>query len=228
MLWYFGFALLSSLTAGKIGAYVNYMLEPEAAAALMAGVGYQRLVGSLRSPSWTPAWVGVWLLLVGPSAGILAQPHRAIYGPYPFYPEAIVQTNEDIAPLVRETRGDILSEDVGMLVTAGREVWLDPHKMSSMSRDGTWDQRVLVRDIRRRRFTLILTTWNPGVDRLDRWGLYGGYRWTKDMGVAIRRNYYVIKYSRRLYALAPADNQHPSCERLLLGSGRDDRRADAP
>jgi hypothetical protein len=110
-----------------------------------------------------------------------------------------------------------LSENTGLLLITHHPILLDPHKMTSMSHDGTWDQRPLLRDIRRRRFSLIITTWNPAMATLDRRGTYGDYRWTKEMGEAIRRNYHLVQAAPNLYALAPGDETHPSFERLRLG-----------
>ena len=210
LMLYFGFGMLLSLTAGKVGSYVNYMLEPLAAASLMAGVAYMRLAQLFRSPRWKPAWVAAWLLMVGPPAWVLGHPNRAPYEPYAFSPYAIMQAGNKLVPLLRNTKGDVLSEDTGLLLITGHQILLDPHKMSSMSRDGTWDPRPLLRDISRRRFALIITTWNPGRDAPDRWGCYGWYRWTLSMGLAIKRNYYLRKHVGGLYALAPADARHPS------------------
>jgi len=46
---YFVFAMAASLTAGKIGANINYMIEPLAAACIMTGFAYDWLAGRLAS-----------------------------------------------------------------------------------------------------------------------------------------------------------------------------------
>lgn len=213
-LLYAVFALLLSVTAGKVGSYVNYMLEPVAAMSLMSGVAARRISLLLASPRWRLVGVAAWLLAVTPPALALGQLHRPVYQGYVFSIPLTVEAGDRVAPLLRRARGDILSEDTGMVIMTGHRLLLDPHKMSSMCRDGRWDQRPLVADIKRQRFTYIITTWDPRTAGLDRWGCYGWYRWTKAMGDAIKGHYRVVLYAGgraageaspgNLYVLAPA------------------------
>jgi len=214
-LLYFLCAMALSITAGKVGSYVNYMLEPIAAAALMAGVCYEHLARWLGAGWRRVVWVPLWLLMVAPPARVLATPGRTPYEPYDFQPPAIMAAGQVLVPLLRATRGDIISEDTGLLLITGHEILLDPHKMSSMSRDGNWDPTELLADINRRRFRFVILTWNPLTEPLDQWNCYGWYRWTKGMGDAIKRNYYLVLKAGYLYLLAPADARHPSVQQVL-------------
>ena len=207
---YFACAMLVSLTAGKVGSYLNYLIEPLAASGLLSGVAYDSLARRLGSPRWRPAWVAAWVLMVVPPAWVLAQPGRPPCRPFGFRRADMVVAWKEGIPLVRRTRGDVLSENTGLLLVAGHRIMLDPHKMTSMAEDGTWDQRPLVRDIERRRFPLIIITWDPPTAVPDRWGTYGRYRWTREMAEAIMRNYGLVRYMPTFCVAAPADAQRPS------------------
>jgi len=208
---YLGFALLVSLTAGKIGANVNYLLESLAASCLVAGIGFQWLLEHQRSPMARVAWVAMWLVLVGSLIPALVKPKERTYLSAQRWRSKIMEGGKEAVALIRKTKGDVLSDNVGLLVIAGRPVLLDPHKMTSMYRDGNWNQRPLVEDIKRRRFALIILTWDPFEAALDQWATYGHLRWSIGMGNAIIRNYYVVKQAGALYITAPADAKHPAC-----------------
>jgi len=187
------------------------MLESLAASCLAAGVAFQWVAEHRRSRAGMVTWAAMWLalvgslihLLVGSLAGVYASPHR--------WRSMTMEGGREAVAMIRKTKGDVLSEDIGLLVIAGRRVLLDPHKMTSMFRDGRWDQHRLVRDIKRKRFALIITEWDPVAGATDEWGTYGNYRWSIGMGRAIMRNYYLVKQAGFLYITAPADARHPSC-----------------
>ena len=224
---YFAFAMLVSLTGGKIGATVNYMVEPLAASCLMCGVAIDRL--AQRRQMWTggAAWVALWLALIASLVFPLVDPEAGPKVGDRLWRSEVIRGGATAVSLIRQTRGDILSEDTGLLPITGRPILLDPHKMTSMFRDGNWDQRPLLKDIERRRFGLIILRWDPIGGATDEWGTYGGYRWSIGMGRAIMANYYLVKSIGRRYPyyfVAPADDQHPSCaaigrERRTLQGG---------
>ncbi|UCH33861.1 MAG: hypothetical protein JSV65_15050, partial [Armatimonadota bacterium] len=57
---YWVFAMLVSLTAGKIGSGVNYMQEPIVAACLATGIAYPWLASRVGTWAGKVAWVAVW------------------------------------------------------------------------------------------------------------------------------------------------------------------------
>jgi hypothetical protein len=245
---YFVFAMLVSLTAGKIGSTVNYFLEPLAAACLTTGVAYHWLSARVRFRYGKLLWVGAWLVLMSAPTYLLSsdsprlvraynrlaetsgatwlaiKPDADQYTPYRLSRRKTMLGGREAVALIRSTKGDILSEDTGLLPIADRPILLDPHKMTSMFHDGTWDQRPLVTDIKRRRFALILTRWDPVSGWSDRWSTYGNYRFSIGIGRAIMENYYLERQAGFLYILRPLDGKHPSCavehRKLVAESGR--------
>ena len=223
---YFAFAVLVSLTGGKIGATVNYMVEPLAASCLMCGVAVDRLAQRRATWKGEAAWLALWLALIASLVFPLVDPEAGPKVGDRHWRQETVRGSAAAVSLIRQARGDMLSEDTGLLPITGRPILLDPHKMTSMFRDGNWDQRRLLKDIERRRFALIILRWDPIGGATDEWGTYGGYRWSIGMGRAIMANYYLVKNVGYLYFVAPADDQHPSCavvareRRALQGGSR--------
>ena len=203
---FFLLALPVSVTAGKAGAHVNHTMEALIAACLAAGVAVD-YVGACRTSRWGgAAWAAAWLVLAGSLLYPIVRPASV-----PNWREKIMTGGKEAMEVIRRTRGDILSDDIGLLVLAGRPVFLDSHKMTTMFLDGRWDQRPVVEDIKRRRFALIITKWDPIGGASDTWGAYGNLRWSIGMGRAIMRNYSLVKQVGYIYITAPADATHPSC-----------------
>ena len=247
---YFVFAMLVSLTAGKIGSTVNYFLEPLAAACLTTGVAYQWLSARVGFRYGKVVWVAAWLVLMSAPTYLLIsdlprlvraydrlvrtsgatwlviRPDADQHTPYRLSRQKTMQGGREAVALIRRTKGEVLSEDTGLLPIAGRPILLDPHKMTSMFHDRTWDQRPLVKDIKRRRFALIITRWDPIGGWSDRWSTYGNYRFSIGMGRAIMENYYLVRQAGFLYILSPLDGKHPSCavlHRKLVAESRRNR-----
>ena len=208
---YFLFAALSSLAAGKIGAYINYMIEIVAGCCLMAGLAYDRLAACRDSrygrPVWAAVWLGLAVALVFPIRGALT---GADFGGEPQFRRRIMQGGKEAVALIRQSKGDVLSEDGGLPLLAGRQLLLEPFEFTQMFRDGNWDQRPLLADIKRRRFALIILRWDPRLRATDEYGNYGFLRWSVGMGGAIMRNYYLLEQTGFYFIMAPADARHPA------------------
>jgi len=208
---YFVFSVLVSLTAGKIGANINYLLEPLAASCIMAAIAYDRLAAHTGSWPGKVAWLAVWVLVVAVPVRLILDPEFKQYQAYQFSRDDIMRGGKAAVAIIRKTKGDVLCEDTGLLPISGKPILLDPHKMTSMFHDGRWDQRPLLEDIERRRFALIISRWDPQGGASDTFGAYGNYRWSIGMGRTMMRNYYLLKHVGFLHITAPADGKHPTC-----------------
>ena len=205
---YFVFAAASFLTVGKAGATVNYVIEPLAAACMVAALGYDRLLRARPTRVAHPLWVVAALALAGQAIAMWAPPWR-----WEAQRNLQAEGARAAAQIIAKTKGDIIGEPVGILVTSGRPVLLDPASFSQMSLAGVWDATPLLRDIRSRRFALIFVS----SDAL--WGLYehgswGYARWSGPMMQAIRTHYRLVGrtgntcFFRRAYygSLHPLDS----------------------
>ncbi|UCH35439.1 MAG: hypothetical protein JSV65_03570, partial [Armatimonadota bacterium] len=173
------------------------------------------------------AYVVISLALLGYGASgaarLVIRPDADGHTPYRLSCQKTMQGGQQAVALIRPTQGPILSEDTGLLHIAGRPILLDPDKMTSISHDRTWDQRPLLKDVKRRCFALIITQCDPLSGWNDRWGPYGNYRFSVGMARAIMENYYLVRQAGLHYILRPLDGKHPSCatpRRKLVADSR--------
>ena len=213
---YFVFAALISITAGKVGAYVNYMLQPLAASCLLSAVAYDRLEPHLGSARGRAAWVALWLVVVVSLLLRLLDPMARAGGAETRWRRRFEAEQAQAVALIRRTPGDVLSEIVGLPLVAGRPVLLEPFEFSQMAVVGNWDERPVVRDIERHRFSLIiLKWWNPSHPAPDKWGTYGNGCWTRAMTRAMRRHYHLAATAGELYFMKP--NEPPPAGPPVMG-----------
>jgi hypothetical protein len=151
LLLYFGLNLAALATIAKAGAAQNYFLEPWAATLLLAGF-------SLRAAGERFPALRAWRLAVLLAAAVVA--HYA-YPSLDRLPQALraPENAKDFVALtrmIRETPGDVLSENLSLLVVNGRPVLLEPFGVLLLARQGLLDTAPLVADCERGRFPLVV------------------------------------------------------------------------
>ena len=73
---------------------------------------------------------------------------------------------DKISAMIRKTHGTILSEDMGLLIANGREIFYEPFPMGQMSYSGLWDENLIIRELDRQTFPLaILYCYAPALRR---------------------------------------------------------------
>lgn len=176
---YFVGATLSALTIGKVGSHVNYFLEITAAASIFAGLALAR---ARRA--------GARWLALGISAVLLAQlgwlSARSLLRPDPI--EEKLSLRPEFAALeqvLSNERGSVLADEtMGMLVLTGHPILVQPFELTQLVRQGLWDQRRVVDDVRAGRFALVLV--NDGPRTPSSWTRE---RWTPELLSAIHEAY---------------------------------------
>ena len=163
-------------TIGVEGADHDHLIELAAASALAVGGALAvTLDGSRRAA-----------LVAWPLAAILAAQLVTSWVPDRWYaaeladplPQARRQLDL-IVTNIRNTPGEVLSEEIGLNILAGKGVpYDDPQAMAALARAGRWDQGQLLDDLRARRFALVLLPADPR-DAI----------WTPEVLAAIRANY---------------------------------------
>ena len=151
LLVYFGLNLLALATIAKAGAAQNYFLEPWAATLLLATFAGRTLLD--RVPRVEP-WRWAFLLAAAAVAS-LAFPslHRL---PHALRRPANAEEFVELTRLVRETPGDVLSENLSLLVVNGRRVLLEPFGVLLIARQGLFSTDRLTLDCEAGRFPLVI------------------------------------------------------------------------
>jgi hypothetical protein len=154
---------LLSLTAGKIGSNVNYLMEFSVGLCLAVG----GLLAWLRSPR----------RLFPTALGLLAlQSVYSVLSPPPWYGWALEGMDDTvgrdrISQVVREAGGVVLADqEMGELPLDGRPILLQPFEMTQLARAGLWDQTPVVASIEHQRYAAILVYTIPDYPlEMERW-----------------------------------------------------------
>jgi len=165
LLFFFLLACLVFLTAGRIGSAHNYLLEPTAVGAMLFGVMWAEL-------SRRPGLGRVGLMLI--AAGLIAQMAWTVQPPsdrrqmshlaYTFsilQPRVDPSTSQYIVDRIKHTDGDVLCEDTGLTLLAGKEPPLMPFEFTMMARGGALDPTPVFDRVREGRYPLIVLRFNP-------------------------------------------------------------------
>jgi hypothetical protein len=184
---------ISLLGAGETGANHNHLLECLLALSLVAGctAGWMAALLRDRGTSWLLP-IALLILLAGQLA-LAARPQQWYLGEL-----APADPPERYLALLRATPGEVLADDVGLLVAAGRPLrYDDPSTMGPASRSGVWDQSGLLEEIAGRRFGVILLPVDVETQTEDSAG-----RWTAEMLNAVR-THYRLAYRDTIFTYVP-------------------------
>jgi hypothetical protein len=165
LLLYFLLAGVIFLTGGRIGSAHNYLLEPTAIGAMMFGVMYAVLS---RRPG--PGRVGLMLI----AGGLIAQTAWTLQPPPDpqqmsrlaqsfsiLQPRVDPRANQYVIDRIKHTDGDVLCEDTGLTLLAGREPPLMPFEFTMMARSGALDPTPVFNRVREGGYPLIVLRFNP-------------------------------------------------------------------
>lgn len=170
--WIFSF--LVTITSGKHGAAVNYFLEFWAANCILMG-----LVLAAASNKFTFSWRSV-IVKFFVIACVIFQLH-ILYrlSDHTTPSDEYEASGKLITDLIRNVRGDVISEYAGYMIQNGKKMIFQPFAMTQLIKRGLWDQSFMLKDIESNRFDLII---------MSKVGLDLG-RWTKEMNDAVVQNY---------------------------------------
>ncbi|MFP4440578.1 MAG: hypothetical protein ACLFVO_25370 [Chloroflexaceae bacterium] len=201
------YGVLGTLTlvgAGTTGSHHNHLLEPQLALTL-AGCS---VVGTSLSRFWRkerprarmrhPATYAHWLAL-----GLLLLQLWTLRERLDWYDgefDMRDSRDEQFVALIMSQPGEVLADDVGLLLAAGRPLrYDDPATMGPAVRTGLWDQSVLLSEIEAQRFSLILLPFNATRFDIDPSG-----RWSPEFIAALRRHYRTL-YRDVMFSYVPRE-----------------------
>ncbi len=174
---YFIFSAIIGISVGKIGANTNYFFELIALSCIITGFSIERLKNYIDSKKY---------LLITNSALIT---QLVLFAHMPFYSEPAItksdwQNGAQLSRVVLNTLDKIISEDAGVLVLNKKQVLFQPFELTQLAYQKLWDQDKFLNDIRSKRFSLILLSFNVNY-------FSDKERLTSKMAEAIKENYYI-------------------------------------
>jgi hypothetical protein len=98
------------------------------------------------------------------------------------YQHPTVDRSQEVVNFVKQLPGDVYSEDMIILMKAGKEVPAEPAIISALAEDGKWDESGFVQRIKNGGFSAVVIRWT-----LDNTG-----RFRPLIASAIEERYYLI------------------------------------
>ncbi len=184
-------APLTLFGAGETGANHNHLLETLLALSVAGGTLAGLAAAALpRRPA-----------LALPVLALLVVQLPLLFGPPDvWYNGQLVPDDppERYVNFIKNTPGEILTDDPGLLLMAGKPIrYDDPSTQGPAVRLGAWDQRGMLDDIANKRFTAIMLRVDVRKETIDPAG-----RWTNEMLEAVR-DHYEVKFADTLMIYAP-------------------------
>jgi hypothetical protein len=173
---HFAVAFVISFGYGKNGSNVNYFLEWTAALVALSGLAVGLLFQEMqRAPRLTPAILTAVIFVFFVPFQMLARTKKAMH-PLPQFEMEMDQEREAyerMIPLIKNTPGPVLSDDMVLLVFAGKDLLYEPATMLFLDQKGSWSPSDFERRIESHEFPFIITTstqfWAPGItDAINR------------------------------------------------------------
>lgn len=160
---YLGFALLLTSSLSKQGSDTNYLLESCALGAVCAG-GILSVLALREAPAARLARIAAWALCAA-QLWTWAVPDLDWTGIRARYNEN-ARFFTRITEFVRQANGPVLSEDMSLLLRAGKEIFYEPFPLGQMSYSGVWDDTHILRELDNKTFPMaILYFYAPALKR---------------------------------------------------------------
>jgi len=196
------------LSVGKQGAYINYFLLFDLTCGALAGFLLFRLLLGWkkgRAPAPVPSTAAA-LLLCGVLLPLPPQIGGAVRSPAQ---RALEQQHRDAytaaLKLVRGTPGLVYSEDMRLLMDAGKEVPAEPAIVSALSAAGRWDEGPFRQMFINRRFDLVVVYED----------LSNPFRFTRGVRDAIEANYQPTRISGDFTVFRPRVERASAVQQVL-------------
>jgi hypothetical protein len=163
--------LATALTflSGKNGASTNYFLELLFACCLWTGLlvplQWRAVVGLPAGRKWLQAGIAIALpaILAGSARNMPAAfaGHTAsLYGP-------ALQDQTALVAAIRATDKPVLSDDLALVLIAGKDAPTEPFLFAELARAGFWDETKLVTMLQQHEFGAVITYKDPGDKTFD-------------------------------------------------------------
>jgi len=186
--YYLIVGFLMTLLAGKVGSDQNYFLPMFIPQAIVIGIWAAEI---LNSPVQWKVKNGFLLLMAGLVLfmGFVIGDRELSFTPS----KAVAYNGQQLVEIIRSFKGQVLVEDEGLTLLAGREVIYNPFIMNELNKEGLWDQTPFVESIRNAEYDLIVLRFNVfdknNEDTAELGDMAGWDRFSPEMEQAVRENY---------------------------------------
>jgi hypothetical protein len=172
-------AALAAATISKVGAFDNYYLEMDVAMCLLSGLFVGWL---LRRDSFRPTRRHLMQQVVVMVLFIIATFNNREMASWlkSVYTNPPVDYSPEVVKFLRTLPGPVYSEDMVVLMQAGKEVPAEPAIITALAMDGKWNESGFVERIKRGEFSAIVI----------RYSLQNDQRFSKGVVDAINERYY--------------------------------------
>ena len=165
---YLLFSSGSLVTLGKSGASFNYMVEWMAILSVLIGILFARVTRWCLMPlDWRPAQIGPIFLLLVPTV-LLVQVLRLPVVGTEFSTPAETRELADLVARIGAADRAVLSEDMVLLMKAGKGVPWEPAIFAELGSIGRWDERLIIDRIVAHDFSFVVTTPEMRGDRFTK------------------------------------------------------------
>jgi len=171
MVAYLVLATASLTTAGKSGAAANYFLEWFSVGCIWLGIQIAQGLTAARQQATQRPLLGRIAAAVLVPLALLAQQvvqpslvprlHAALIGP------ANLRAGSAMLELLRGLRGPVLSDDMVLLLRAGKQVPLEPAIFAELAATGRWPEDRLLDLLTNHTFAAVITVGDPGDTLFD-------------------------------------------------------------
>lgn len=198
LFWFTLFAIGEALLCGKIGSAPNYLLSLAAASSVGVGLIFHELVlfrnqnaNGEKRPQARPLlfFLCVFIFQLGAT---WHWPHSRLA----FSETPTLQDGQQASILLNSVKrmpGPILSDRAGLALMAGHPPVFDPFILTQLVREGKWDQTEFLKQIREKKYSLVILQFNLDDPNWDR------ERFTPEMIMALQESYSferkIVRYS---------------------------------
>ncbi len=195
---YFLLASANLVALGKSGASSNYLLPWVSSWALLIGVAAAEACKGLLARPARPCAALLLLAILVPQALIspVSSGERQLIDP------KFRREHEALVSMIEHAGKPVFSDDMTLLMEAGREIPWEPSIISELSAKGLFDERKVIALVDLRAFAFMVIWGRPG----DPW--YDG-RYSPAVSAAIQRNYPVAETLAEEHLYLPAPGGPP-------------------
>ena len=166
VLAYFAFASAMLVTIAKVGSNVNYLIEWMCVLAILVGLAMREAAVASSSAPSTPRLQSPSVLLAAILPALVA--YQAYKLPVPDQAQRRpVADMQRLVALVRDARRPVISDDMVILLRAGKEVEWEPAIFAELTSKGKWDERPFIGLIQQHYFAFFVTEGDRGQALFD-------------------------------------------------------------